>query len=147
MLFAEAFIVYAIACALVELFERLSKPRNVTGDDVERGDAPPTPHGSSWLPTIIAQLPSFLTQHSAATQLGFSRPGRPTTGLDGAGAEGYEAVPLTRRPQGGASASPADPGTSSQDSGETMFELGEEEEDNGGDDYWEEKDHSRAVRT
>jgi len=147
-LFSEAFLVYAVACALVELYERLSKPREVTADDAERGDAPPTsPPSSNWLPAIIAQLPPFLTQHTTASRLGFSRPTRPTTGADGTGVEGYEAVPLQST---GASPSSqnvqAEPGTSSQGSGETMFELGEDEDD-GGDDFWEEKEKEHKRRT
>ncbi len=138
-LFSEAFLVYAVACALVELYERLAKPREVTGDDIERGDAPPTTSTSGWLPTVIGRLPSFLSQHSAASRLGFSRSARPATGGDGSGAEGYEAVPLqSTSTSHNHQVVRADPGTSSQDSGETMFELGEDEDD-GGDDYWEEK--------
>lgn len=148
-LFSEAFVVYAVACALVELFQRSSKPREVTGDDVEHGGAPPTHTTSSWLPAIISRLPSFITQHSPTSQLGFSRPTRPATGLDGAGVEGYEAVPLTAtstnttQPERGLH---PESGTSSQDSAETVFDLGEDEDD-GGDDFWEEKERRRVARS
>lgn len=125
---AEAFVVYAMAVALVELFEYLSKPRETLDDRERDGGA------EGWLQMAAGQLPAFLG--SSRAQRVFPRRGGATD------AEGYEAVPLTAT---GSTPPPLRPDADAlererADSAATVFEVGDEEEDDGGDDYWVEKE-------
>lgn len=131
ILFSASFIIYAVGVAMVELYERSneSNSRKRTGElDIEHGE-----HGherSLWsLLPVPASVRSCLARTRGPAGGGIVM-GSPEAEMR----EQYESLPLSSR-RSGNSGSPVGqhhPGNRS------VFDLGEEEEDDGGDRYWEE---------
>ncbi|GAA6022906.1 hypothetical protein JCM11491_006624 [Sporobolomyces phaffii] len=151
-LFSGAFVVYLVAVALVDLFVATRAPGaprrrthdvEATADD--DGSTRRAPPSSSWWRDVVARTTGWSDRGRGAATEGSRRDGEyesvPLTTDHVVAGSSEESFELERRRTDGPTRHTRD------ETAETVFELGDEEEEDRGDDgYWKEDDHRAPSR-